>query len=913
MVKKSSLTIWQKIGLFFLDKKPVTVVLWLLVVVFGVLSYTSWMRRDGFPSVDVPIALVQVIAFEDSASTVDQKYTLPIIDAAKNEPTIKTVKSSSNDQGASIQLQFNDGTDVALQLKNLESQLVGKLPSTGRVIFVKINASKLTAEGEDLLISVYGANKTTEQLDADGSALALILDGKLNNASSVRAIPNVETINAGQSENGSDVAPNKAVVRFDRYYDHETGVAQNSSLVAVKGVENVDQLKLYDEVLNTLGSDEVKNANITASISANFAENIEEQISGLQRNLIEGLIVVIIVSFLLISLRGSIVTAIAMSSTVMITVGVLQLIGYSLNTITLFSLVLCLALIVDDTTIVVEAIDDGLKRSNKFRDVVSESIGKVTRASATGTLATILAFSPMLFIGGILGEFIRAIPITIIVSLLVSLIVSFVFIPLMMWFVRDRAGVKKTKAKKEGMKFFNPVAKFEEALGSWLANTVRWSAKSLKRTVLMRTGAVLLSLAFLVSGVLIFTRVEFNIFPAPKDGNDLIISGQVIDQELASIENTAKYTDTALAVIQTELGDNLEKVTLSVGRSGSGADRNGFLASVKLKDFGSRDETSVELAKKLQPKLTAAVPEMLLASEAAGVGPPASSFDVVINAEDPEKAYLLAQSVEEYLKTVVLTRPDNTTAGLKDITLTPNNILTRDGDKRIINISAVFDAKDTSALTNLAKDSISKEFNAQKLESFGLVDGDLSFSLGQEQENQDSFNSMGAAMPFLLLAVLVAMGILFRSIIQPILIISALPFAFFGVTAGLYLTDNPISFFSMLGIFALIGISLNNTILLTDYANQAQAKGEKPVQAMASAITKRLRPLLTTSITSILALLPLALNDPFWQGLAYALIFGLISSTILVLLVFPYFYLIAESIRLKLRGLFKVVKLKISR
>jgi multidrug efflux pump subunit AcrB len=131
----------------------------------------------------------------------------------------------------------------------------------------------------------------------------------------------------------------------------------------------------------------------------------------------------------------------------------------------------------------------------------------------------------------------------------------------------------------------------------------------------------------------------------------------------------------------------------------------------------------------------------------------------------------------------------------------------------------------------------------------------------------------------------------------------AIPFAIFGVAFGLFITHNDISFFSMLGVFALIGISLNNTILLTDYANQAQREGKSASEAIAGAVKARLRPLLTTSITSVLALLPLALADPFWEGLAYALIFGLLSSTLLVITVFPYFYLINDS----LSGLFKHV------
>lgn len=110
----------------------------------------------------------------------------------------------------------------------------------------------------------------------------------------------------------------------------------------------------------------------------------------------------------------------------------------------------------------------------------------------------------------------------------------------------------------------------------------------------------------------------------------------------------------------------------------------------------------------------------------------------------------------------------------------------------------------------------------------------------------------------------------------------------------------------MLGVFALIGISVNNAILLIDYANQERAKlNVSAAEAMAHALKARLRPLLTTSSTSILALLPLALNDPFWEGIAYTLIFGLLSSTILVILVFPYFYLIEEGVRYRIRRILK--------
>src|SRR5206468_3980614 len=141
------------------------------------------------------------------------------------------------------------------------------------------------------------------------------------------------------------------------------------------------------------------------------------------------------------------------------------------------------------------------------------------------------------------------------------------------------------------------------------------------------------------------------------------------------------------------------------------------------------------------------------------------------------------------------------------------------------------------------------------------------------------------------------LGFQFRSLLQPLLIFMALPFSIFGITLGLYLTDNAFSFFTMLGFFALIGLSIKNTILLTDFANQARRAGMGTVDAAHEALAERFRPLIATSLTAVVSLIPLTLSDPFWEGLGVTLIFGLLSSTFLVVTVFPYYYLGAEYLR----------------
>lgn len=779
------------------------------------------------------------------------------------------------------------------ELDNIKKSVNDKLPKSGaRVIYLKINASKYTLEGDDLLISVHSDSLDEKTVDAKARELSeQIRQANLSQVKDVHLFPSFETVS--NPVNGEQLTTQ---VRFDRFYDKADGKFTNSTLVGIAGIDKADQLKLYDQVKEFLDKQNIDANSYQAKVAISFAEQIREQISGLQRNLFEGLIAVLIVSFILISLRSSIVTALSMTITILTTVGVLHLIGYSLNTITLFSLVLCLALIVDDTTIMVEAIDAGLKKGRQFREVVIEAMGRVIRASATGTLATMLAFAPMLFIGGILGKFIRAIPVTIIISLAVSLLVSFLFIPLLMRFSFGRSMSHKKR-------IFSPAEKIESSIGNRLASTLLWSDLNRKRRVVMRSLAVLLGLGFLAGGGFIFSKVAFNIFPTPKDSNGIVVSSSVKDRENVDIDKTKKYAENSLKVIKETLGDNLEKLSL-VGQR-SGASRTGFDANVILRPMGERSITSVELSKKLQDALTQNVPELFSKVSTAGVGPPAGNFVVQIKVQDEKSAYQLAGEVKDFLGSTPVKRLDGTTANFVEVAVTPTNVITRNDTQRIINVSANFDAKDTSALVTLGQKLVEDKFTPNYLASKGLPADSLSFDFGQEKENQESFASMGKAAGPLFLAMFVVMAVLFRSLLQPLLIFTALPFAIFGVATGLFISKNEISFFSMLGVFALIGISLNNTILLTDYANQARKKNGRPAEAMATAIRARLRPLLTTSITSVLALLPLALNDPFWEGLAYTLIFGLISSTILVLIAFPYFYLIDESISNGLKKLFR--------
>ncbi|MBP9821162.1 efflux RND transporter permease subunit, partial [Candidatus Saccharibacteria bacterium] len=275
-------------------------------------------------------------------------------------------------------------------------------------------------------------------------------------------------------------------------------------------------------------------------------------------------------------------------------------------------------------------------------------------------------------------------------------------------------------------------------------------------------------------------------------------------------------------------------------------------------------------------------------------------FVVAIETTDTTKGYALAQAVANNLNDATLTRPSGTTAKVTNVKISDPTQISRVDNNQRITVTVEFDSNDTSTLFNLAEAQVNKEFTAEKIEQFGLQKDVISFDLGQESENQDSFANLAIAFPVLLLVIYFLLAFQFKSLFQPLIIFMALPFSLFGITLSLYLSDNPFSFFAMLGFFALIGLSIKNTILLTDYANQERRTGKGAVDSMISALNERFRPLLATSVTAVVALVPLSIISPFWQGLAILIIFGLLSSTFLVITVFPYYYLAGEWVRSKI-------------
>ena len=883
---KTKQTLFQRFGLFFHDHVKTTFTIWIALLVFGFLSYSVFMQRQGFPNVEVPISTITGTYFVNDKTKVDKYVVKPVDDFVLKQANIKTLTSSAGDNFFSIIVEYKDGVKAADGSKAIanevaKAQAVDGLPAGVQLTYKSLNASKFNNEYDVLLAVHQSENTSLEDLVKTANHMA----DQLANTVGVASAKAVDPFKAGTNQAGQKVTLQQT---FDRVGVRENGrtVFYPSVQIGIVAKPGTDAIHLEKNLTAHIADLESRpeNADVHTTVSAGVAENISTQIHNLQTNLLEGLVVVIIISLLLISWRAGIATALSMTSVLLITVGVLYAVGLTLNTITLFALVLCLGLIVDDTTIMAEAIDAGRGSDASNREIVATAIKRVARASTAGTLVTMLAFAPMLFISGILGSFIRVLPITIIVSLAVSLLVSLTIIPFM---ARRLLLSSKGKLAKE----HNPVSWVEDKISDGLAKMIRVGNHSRKKAGVIGIVAILISFMFLIGSGAFFAKLKFDIFPSTKDTNEL---GMVLNFPAGtSVEKAEAISRQADQIIADTLGSNFRRESYFGAGNAQTA-----TADITLIDFKLRDAKSPVLVAELNSKFANFKAAQVKVSQ-IDVGPPKDDypFRVQVYGEDNIK---LAKSIASYLQNKDVKRANGTTAKIVRTQVKGNDdTIERKEGRRILEVQAGFDADDVSALVSVAQKTVEDKFTSSELAKYGVSQKDLTFDFGNESNNQDSFKSMLFAFPVLLIIMYILLAFQFGSLLQPLLIFTAIPFSFFGVAAGLHYTDNPLSFFVMIGFFALIGIAVNNTILLVDFANQARHEGNGGFESMALAVKARFRPLIATSLTSVLALIPLALSDPFWEGLAFTLIFGLLSSTLLVVVAFPYYYLAAEYIRSK--------------
>ncbi len=903
MNKKKNIGIFAKISSFFFIQWRYTLMLLVFLVGSGIFIYTNVIQREGFPTIQFPLTVVNATYFVDDSAMVDKNLSQPLIEIVSELPGVKKVNTTSQKNFMSMVVEFEQevlpatGTAEIVDAVNNDKSL----PTEANFTFVTLNPGGFLNK-YDMLLSVYDASSKSSVQDLEKKA-QLIADEFENEDTILKAEPQPLLSTAVNPQTGDKETRQTAFNLIGLSDDINKDITNKSNLLfhtaitvgLVRDKSKIDALEL-----SNLAKEKIASIDLTSSgdsyqavIAADSAESVNNQISSLQFNLLTGLLAVAFVSFLLITWRASIITAIFMLSVMAVTVGILYIVGYSLNTITLFGLVLSLGLFVDDATIIVESIYANKSAKNTPLKTVQVAIKKIGSASFAGTMTTVLVFLPLAFLTGVLGEFIRLMPITVIIALLSSLILSITIIPFLSKFILLRS------EKVSFITKINPIPSCEKVLSRWVGKGPGNLASGSRKSKLFALSMVTLSLVSIFAGLSFAKKLPLNIFPPSKDSDQIGIQVTYpAGYSLGDAEAVAEKINDSVA-------SNIADVTKRVVYGGfSQSNNRSAEIKIDLVSFKKRNQTSPQIINEIGGKIKGLIPESVSYRVIQfDAGPPIDEFplNIQIKGEDTAKSLKLADELSDYLLNTEVVRSNGSAASISRVKISNSDEITRNNQDKIISVRGKFDADDVSGLLAATQKEVEDKFTPQYLESNGYANDSLGFDFGQETENAKSFSSLAVAFPVALLLMYLLLAFQFRSLLQPLLIFMAIPFTFLGVFGGLYLTGNSLSFFVQVGLIGLIGIAVNNTILLTEYSNQERRLGNSAVEAVSKAITVRFRPLIATTLTTVVALLPLALSEPFWEALAFTIIFGLVSSTLLVLLSFPYYYIAAEWLRSKVK------------
>ncbi|MEM9566474.1 MAG: efflux RND transporter permease subunit [Actinomycetota bacterium] len=869
----------RRIVQFFAANTFITLPLWVLLIGFGLLSYLVLLPREGFPSVEVPVSIASGGYFVDDQERVDSEVLAPITDALSERSEIESVATNARDNSFVVIAQLDPDFSSAFGA-DLLAEEIGQLDLPPEAVWdvQALNAAQFL-NSYDLLVGVLGpADATAEQLEAAADDLLPAFDGwdDIADAEVVELI-----------DRGVDPATGAEVEREASFNQATTMgddgiVIRPSVTIGIVAADGADALAIRDTTDAALARAEADNLVDDAFepfVAVDFATQIRDQIGSLQGNVLTGLIAVALVALVLISWRASIITALFILTVLATSVGVLYIFGISLNTISLFGLILALGLFVDDAIVITEAIDAFRDEDDEPIEIIGNAIKRVGAAKISGTVTTVLVFAPMLAISGILGDFIRILPISVIVALVTSLVLALVFIPFASRFVVLSAPRSTSPLARTGDRVASFVASFPGTRGA--------------RGVVYALGGFALSIVMIGVGLFVLApRVGFNIFPPQKDSTEIAV--EYTFDPGTTIEEARLLTTEVNQAAADALGGDLESAYTYIGDS-----REAF-AQFSLTDLGANGRaTAPDLVEDKLDPIAAEVDGARVVFNQVSAGPPEAlfPFQMQIFGDDPAVLLAAGEELASLLQGTEIERPNGTTFTVLETTLGLTDVVAREDGRRLIELRARFDADDVTTVTAETQAWFEDRYGADELAALGLESDALGFDFGLESDNQESFNSLPIAFGIALLAMFVLLIIQFRSIIQWLLVFLAIPFSLFGVFGGLLLTDNVLSFFVMLGLLGLIGIAVNNTILLTDFANQERRAGADRKQAIENAIKRRFRPLVATSLTTVAGVLPLALSDPFWESLGFTIIFGLLSSTFLVLLAFPAYYLAIEAVR----------------
>ncbi|GHH01764.1 efflux RND transporter permease subunit [Streptomyces lanatus] len=702
------------------------------------------------------------------------------------------------------------------------------------------------------------------------------------------------------------------------------------------------------EIRKDLGSD------ATVTVVSDQGPAVKKSIDGLTTEGALGLLfAVLIILVFLASIRSTLVTAVSIPLSVVLALIVLWTRDLSLNMLTLGALTIAIGRVVDDSIVVLENIKRHLGYGEEREDAILKAVREVAGAVTSSTLTTVAVFLPIGLVGGMVGELFGSFSLTVTAALLASLLVSLTVVPVLSyWFLRAPKGTpedaqearriaEEKEAKSRLQRIYVPVLRF--------ATRRRLTSVLLAIVILIGTFgmAPLLKTNFFDQGEQEVLTVKQEL----KPGTSLAATDEQakkVEQLLADTKGVKDYqvtvgssgfmaafgggTDTNQASYQVMLEDSAsyDDVQDRIEAGLKKLDGVGTTTIAAGDGFGAQDLSVVvkaadgEVLRKAAEQVREAVAGLDdvtdvtsdLAQSVPRISVKANDKAAAAGFNDQTLGMAVAQAVrgntaaqatlDDTERDVVIrsAKPATTLKELQDLRLGPvklgdiADVKLVDGPVSMTRIDGQRAATITAKPTGDNTGAVSTDLQS-KINGLTLPAGATASIGGVSEDQDDAFANLGLAMLAAIAIVFMLLVATFRSLAQPLILLVSIPFAATGAIGLLVATGTPMGVPAMIGMLMLIGIVVTNAIVLIDLINQYRKQGYGVVEAVIEGGRHRLRPILMTALATIFALLPMALGVTgeggfIAQPLAVVVIGGLITSTLLTLLLVPTLYAMLE-------------------
>ncbi|GAB5553369.1 MAG: efflux RND transporter permease subunit [Saprospiraceae bacterium] len=694
------------------------------------------------------------------------------------------------------------------------------------------------------------------------------------------------------------------------------------------------------------------------------SEGVETRVNGFLNNLLQGILLVGVIIFLALGFRSASIVMLAIPLSILIGLWVVNQMGYALQQISIAGLVVALGLLVDNSIAIIENIERYLAQGYSRKEAAIAGTQQLIAPITSATLTTVLAFIPIVMMPDVTGAFIKALPITVIATLIASLIGAITLTPLLAsWILKEKKNteIKQTFVFTKMQQFVS--GPYRQLLNSAMRYKWVTMGLAILSLVGALALFPLVGLSFFPKAEKPQFRITVTLPNGSNlDATDRsmryveeVLEGkEEVDYYASNIGhgNPRIYYNVPSVNYSNSFGEVfvvLKEYEIDAFYTFLDELRAEFAnyadARIDVKEFvqGPPSQAPIELSisgddlDQLQEYARQVENAVLAAPSAINVNNPlrTNSTDLYFKI-NRDKAMLLGVPIYQIDQTIRTYVSGNVVGKFRDKDAEDFNLVMRyhfhekfeleyfdnikvqslngrfvplkqlatisfaEAPSRITHLD---NRRTATILADLKKGVTLDEAVAEVQQELDQIEWAPGYSYtfkGDLENRSESFGGLGIATMLAILLILGVLIIQFKSFTQPLIIFSALPLAIIGSILALLFTGINFSFTAFVGLTSLIGIAINNSIVLVDFANTLYEEGETVEAAAKKAGEVRFVPIVLTTLTTILGLLPLTLaGGSLWSPMGWTIIGGLITSTTFVLLIVPILYVLFTRNRAK--------------